>query len=94
MLTDEIHGNEAEAGFGPALARLRADASDQVLMSQDRCVDALLDLHPTAATEVVRRLVAELLADISQVKAVRCSDLIPRLDELAAAAAVEEALFG
>lgn len=94
MITGERYGNEAGTRFDGALAALSEAASAQVLMSQDRCVDALLDLYTAAPTEVVRQLVADVLDDVRHVRAVRCADLVPQLELLAAAAAVEGALFG
>ena len=70
------------------------DATDgPVLISQDRCVDGLLDLYNAAPTEVVRAMVASVIDDIRHLSAVRSVDLAERLLDLRAAVAVESALF-
>ncbi|MCP3992682.1 MAG: hypothetical protein GY724_26665 [Actinomycetia bacterium] len=45
--------------------------SGQVLVSQDRCVDGLLDLYNVAPTALLREMIGELISDIRFVTAVR-----------------------
>jgi hypothetical protein len=57
--------------------------SDQVLVSQDRCVDALLDLYNVAPSTLVRELIGELISDLRFVSAVRAQLLHDDLGVLA-----------
>ncbi|MEM8922635.1 MAG: hypothetical protein AAGD35_03965 [Actinomycetota bacterium] len=59
------------ATFDRELSRVRAMLDGQVLVSQDRCVDALLDLFNLAPGPLVRELLGEMLSDIRFVSAVR-----------------------
>jgi hypothetical protein len=79
--------------FGTLLTEFLEKADGSVLISQDRCVDHLLDLYNTAPTKVVRLMVAAMIDDIRHVSAVRATDLHDPLDELRAAVAVESAFF-
>jgi len=82
------------AEFDRVLRNLDEVTAGQVLISQDRCVDALLDLYNSAPTDVVRSLVTQVLDEVKHLSAVRADDIKVHLDELGAAAAVESALFG
>jgi len=82
------------AEFDRILRNLDEVTRGQVLISQDRCVDALLDLYNSAPTEVVRSLIASILDEVRHVSAVRADGIKSHIDELAAAAAVESAFFG
>ncbi len=48
---------------------------DQVLVSQDRCVDGLLDLYNVAPTGLLREMIGELISDIRFVSAVQAQVL-------------------
>lgn len=43
----------------------------ELLISQDRCVDGLLDLYNAAPSKLMRELIAEMISDIRYVSAVR-----------------------
>lgn len=79
--------------FEELLAAFIETVDGATLVSQDRCVDALLDLFNAAPTDVVRSLVASMIDDMRHVSAVRASDLSEGLEELLAAVAVEAAFF-
>ncbi len=49
--------------------------SNQVLVSQDRCVDSLLDLYNVAPTPLLREMIGELISDIRFVSAVQAQPL-------------------
>jgi hypothetical protein len=87
--TDQAEASVAVKRFEQLLGHLTESADGAVLLSQDRCVDSLLDLYNAAPTNVVRLLVAELLDKIRHVSAVRADDLQEGLGELGAAIAVE-----
>ena len=80
--------------FETILADLYQRVDGAVLVSQDRCVDDLLDLYNAAPGEVVRLVVAEIIDDVRHISAIRAVELHDRLDEVAAAVAVESAFFG
>lgn len=92
-MTSQLTTVEETTGFDRSLAEMAGTLDDQLLVSQDRCIDGLLDLYNSAPTEVVRRLVAEVIDSIRHLSAVRSADLKAQLDELSAAAAVENAFF-
>ncbi len=77
------------AAFTEALTRLERTLDAQILVSQDRCVDGLLDLYNAAPTELIRSLVADILDDIRHLSAVRASTVQGRLMEVTAATSVE-----
>ncbi len=77
------------AAFTEALTRLERTLDAQILVSQDRCVDGLLDLYNAAPTEPIRSLVADILDDIRHLSAVRASTVQGRLMEVTAATSVE-----
>lgn len=92
-MTSQLTAIEAPTGFDEALVAMREAASGRVLLSQDRCVDGLLDLYNAAPTDVVRQLIADVIDQIRHLSAVRATDIEAELDELAAAASVESAFF-
>lgn len=57
--------------FDQELHALHDLLDGELLVSQDRCVDALLDLYNAAPTTLLRELVAEMISDIRFVSAVR-----------------------
>jgi hypothetical protein len=63
----------------------------QVLLSQGRCVDHLLDLFNLTSDPVVRATVAFAIDDIRRVTAVRADELVDRLRLVAVVAEVEDA---
>jgi hypothetical protein len=75
--------------FADALVSLDRSLDSQLLVSQDRCVDGLLDLYNAAGNDLVRRLVADIIDDIRHLSAVRASTVQGRLAEVRAAMAVE-----
>ncbi|MGF1597870.1 MAG: hypothetical protein ACFCVK_13215 [Acidimicrobiales bacterium] len=79
--------------FGRVLDALIDALADQVLASQDRCVDALLDLYNVAPGPLARQLVVDMLDEIRHLRAVKAEWLLAQLADLGAAVAVEEAFF-
>jgi hypothetical protein len=75
--------------FDEAMEVLEGSLKSQLLVSQDRCVDGLLDLYNVAANELVRQFVVDILDDIRHLSSVRASHLQARLNEVRAALAVE-----
>jgi hypothetical protein len=61
--------------FAVRLLALQDMLHDQVLVSQDRCVDGLLDLYNAAPTVLLREMIGELISDIRFVSAVRAPAL-------------------
>ena len=57
--------------FDVELQSLYGLLSAERVISQDRCVDALLDLYNAAPSVLIRELIAEMLSDIRFVSAVR-----------------------
>jgi len=92
-MTSQLTTATETTGFDRNLAEMAGSLEGQLLVSQDRCIDGLLDLYNTAPTEVVRRLVTDIIDDMRHVSAVKTADLQAKLDVLAAAAAVESAFF-
>ena len=72
--------------------RLLVELDDQVVVSQNRWVDHLLDLYNLVGTDDLRREVARTLAEIRTVRSVEACFLYERLLALVAAVAVESAL--
>ncbi|MEM9135620.1 MAG: hypothetical protein AAF962_15530 [Actinomycetota bacterium] len=66
--------------FDAELDRLEELLDGQMLVSQDRCIDALLDVYNAAPGKLARQLVGEMISDIRFVKAVRADTM---LDDLA-----------
>jgi hypothetical protein len=89
-----ITTNACSPAFAEALAALERSLDAQLLVSQDRCVDGLLDLYNAADNDLVRRFVAEIIDDIRHLSAVRASTIQGRLAEVTAALAVELAFPG
>jgi hypothetical protein len=75
--------------FHEAMEALERSLEAQLLVSQDRCVDGLLDLYNAATNDLVRQLVVDILDDIRHLSAVRAAHLQARLTEVTAAMAVE-----
>lgn len=67
------------------------DLDEGILISQDRCVDRLLDLFNSTESPVIRREIAEVLNDIRHLSAVETSEVRMQVFLLAACAAVEAA---
>ena len=80
-----------DPSFVSQLAAVRRDAVDQVLLSQARCVDQLLDLYTMSAEPAVRAQLSSLLAEISRLSAVRAERVVETLDLCLAALDVESA---
>lgn len=68
--------------FRRELERVQTILDGQVLVSQDRCVDALLDLYNVAPSALVRALIGNLLSDMRFVSAVRARYLAEDLSAL------------
>ena len=65
--------------FDAELDRLEQLLNGQQLVSQDRCVDALLDVYNAAPGKLARQLVGEMISDIRFVKAVRADTMLDDL---------------
>ena len=61
--------------FDVQLRAVQDMLSGQVLVSQDRCVDGLLDLYNVAPTTMIREMIGELISDIRYVSAVQAQML-------------------
>ena len=92
MTTSELQ-TVSDHRFGEVLADLYQRVDGAVLVSQDRCVDALLDLYNAASNDVIRLVVADIIDDVRHISAIKASELHDRLDEVTAAVAVESAFF-
>lgn len=92
-MTNQMTTADVTTRFDQALTALGSALEGQLLISQDRCVDHLLDLFNSAPTDVVRRLVVDVMDSIRHLSAVRTDEIRAELDQLAAAAAVETAFF-
>ena len=57
--------------FDQQLLAVQQMLAGQLLVSQDRCIDGLLDLYNVAPTKLLRELVGELISDIRFVSTVR-----------------------
>ncbi len=62
--------------FDAELDRLTELLDGEMLVSQDRCVDALLDVYNAAPGKLARQLVGEMISDIRFVKAVRADTML------------------
>lgn len=82
----------ADAVFGQ-LDEMMCELEDRVLVSQDRCVDHLLDLMNLTTNEAVRQVIIEALDDIRRLSCVRSDEMMAHGALLAAVVAVEAA-FG
>ena len=80
--------NPSDAFFGELDARL-AETHDAVLLSQDRCVDALLDLYNATGSPTIRRVIQDSIVDIRDRSALPGARLRSVLRLLFAAASVE-----
>jgi hypothetical protein len=65
------------------------DVDDQVLVTQGRCVDHLLDLFNATRNAILRRLIVRALENIRPLRVVRAEDIHTALCVLEAAANVE-----
>jgi hypothetical protein len=70
---------------------VRVQVAGQLLLSQARCVDQLLDLLTLSTEPAVRTELGGLLAEISRLSAVRADRLVEVLDLCLAALDVESA---
>ena len=70
-MTKPLTAAHRNARFDAELERLHELLDGQTFVSQDRCVDALLDLYNTAPGRLARELIAEMISDIRFVSAVR-----------------------
>lgn len=75
------------------VSRLVEEAEGQVLVSQNRWVDHLLDLYNAAESWSLHQLIEETLTDIRHVRSIEGSWIRDRLATMAAAIEVELA-FG
>ena len=71
-----------------------ADIAGQVLLSQGRCVDVLLDLFNVTTEPSIQVLIGERLDDIRHLRAVEADEFRADLYAVAAIAAAESALVG
>ena len=61
----------SESRFDQQFRALQHLLDGQLLIAQDRCVDALLDLYNAAPNQTVRDVLGEMMSDIRYVSAVR-----------------------
>jgi hypothetical protein len=71
-----------------------ANIDGQVLLSQGRCVDVLLDLFNVTSEASIQVLIGERLDDIRHLRAVEADEFRADLYAVAAIAAAEAALAG
>ena len=71
-----------------------ADTAGQVLLSQGRCVDLLLDLFNVTSEPSIQVLIGERLEDIRHLRAVLAEEFRADLYAVAAISAAEAALAG
>ena len=77
--------------FADHVEVVRREVTGQLLLSQARCVDQLLDLLGLSTEPAVRAELAGFLAEISRLSAVRADRLVEVLDLCLAALDVESA---
>ena len=70
-LTEPLPAANQFGRFDQQMLAILRMLDGQLLVSQDRCVDELLDLYNVAPTGLLRELVAELISDIRYVSTVR-----------------------
>lgn len=87
-----INASETSVDLSGEVARLRDEVHGQIVVSQNRCVDHLLDLSIAADSWALRQLI-ETLTDIGHVRSVDGCWLHDRFSTMAAALEVELA-FG
>lgn len=68
-----------------------SELDDQALVSQERCVDHLLDLFNSTENTVVRAVIADALDEIRHLSAVAADEMQLQVQLLGAAVAVEAA---
>jgi hypothetical protein len=98
--------DDLAAPAGPSIASINADGiagivdaaladiAGQVLLSQGRCVNVLLDLFNVTTEPSIQVLIGERLDDIRHLRAVEADDFRADLYAVAAIAAAEAALVG
>ena len=79
--------------FSELVAAVRRQVTGQILISQARCVDDVLDLLALSADAAVRAQLNGFLAEISRLSSVRADRIIEVLDFCVAAVDIEAA-FG
>ena len=70
-LTEHVPAAYEFRRFNQQLRAVQRMLDGQLLVSKDRCVDALLDLYNVAPAGLVRELVAELISGIRYTSTVR-----------------------
>ena len=85
--------DEPAAPAAPSIAAL-AKIAGQVLLSQGRCVDILLDLFNVTTEPSIQVLIGERLNDIRHLRAVEADEFRADLYAVAAISAAEAALAG
>jgi hypothetical protein len=68
-----------------------ADTDGQLLLSQGRCVDHLLDLYNATDNLTLREVISDVIDDIRHLSTVRADEMRSNLVMLAAVATVEAA---
>jgi hypothetical protein len=71
-----------------------ADTAGQMLLSQGRCVDVLLDLFNVTTEPSIQVLIGERIEDIRHLRAVEADEFRADLYAVAAISAAEAALAG
>lgn len=81
-MTKPLTAARRNARFDEELDRLHELLNGQTLISQDHCVDALLDLYNTAPGKLAQELIGEIISDIRFVSAVRAQLILDDLSVL------------
>lgn len=92
-MTYELTVTDQTSEFDQVLGQLRTKIHGQVLASQDRCVDGLLDLLNASPSSMTSDLLVDILNDVRHISSVRVEWLEEQLDVLTAAMAVETGTF-
>ena len=82
------------AGIAGIVDAVLAGIAGQVLLSQGRCVDVLLDLFNVTTEPTIQVLIGERLDDIRHLRAVEADEFRADLYAVAAIACAEAALAG
>lgn len=93
MMTNQLTAPDQAERFGETISAFMSSLDDQLLVSQYRCVDSLLDLYNTAPSGMIRDLVTDALDDIRHVSSVKAEWMLAKLETMAAAISVESAFF-
>lgn len=73
------------------LARFEQALDGQLVVSQSRCVDGLLDLYNLTESDAARRVLAGALDDVRHISMVESASILRQLRLVSAVLSVEEA---